>query len=77
MKFENIASNAQNHFTLMYKMRWSKNIMEEQDAPEQIILGLMDMHLCPLLNLAICLETRGHNMGNSDFLYDRTESGQQ
>ena len=28
MKFENISNNVQKHFTLMCKMRWSKNITE-------------------------------------------------
>ena len=34
MKFENITSYTQNHFTLMCTMRRSKNITEECNAPE-------------------------------------------
>ena len=45
IKFENITNNVQNHFTLMCKMRWSNNITEECNAPEEIILGLMDMQI--------------------------------
>ena len=37
--------------------------MKQCAAPEQIILGPMDMYLCPLLNLV------SHNMGHLDFLW--------
>ena len=42
LEFENISSNAQNNFTLLCRMCWSKNIFEEHEAPEQVILGSMD-----------------------------------
>ena len=61
----------------MCKVRWSKNITQERDTPEQIILGSIDIHLCPLLNLVINLETRGQNMGHLDFLYGRLDSEHQ
>ena len=64
MRFENIKSNVQNYFTSMCKMRWSKNITEERNAPEQIILGSMDMHLFPVLNLVIYFKIRGQNTGH-------------
>ena len=77
LKFENISGNAQNNFTLLCKMRWSKNITEEREAPEQVILGSMDKRLCPLLNLAVFIETKGHNLGHTHFLFDKPTSGHQ
>jgi hypothetical protein len=59
LKFENIQVG-ENNFTLICKMRWSKNITEERDAPEQIILGSMDFRICPFdtriraLHLYLC-----------------------
>eukprot|EP00644_Phytophthora_capsici_P010217 jgi/Phyca11/9792/fgenesh1_pm.PHYCAscaffold_41_\ len=43
--------------SVLRQIRWSKNISEERDAPEQIVFGSMDSRLCPLLNLAIHIET--------------------
>ena len=57
LKFENISINVQHPHTLLCQMRWSKNISDERDAPEQIIVGSMDPRVCPLLNLAIYLES--------------------
>ena len=76
-KFENISGNTQNNFTLLCKMRWSKNITEECEAPEQVILGSMDKRLCPLLNLAVFIETKGHTLGHTRFLFGKPNSGHQ
>lgn len=38
------------------RLRWSKNVQEERDAPWQILLGSMDPMFCVLLNVAIWLE---------------------
>ena len=54
-----------------------KKITEEHNTLEQIIIDSMDMHMCPLLNLIIYLETRGHNMGHLDFLYGRSDCSHQ
>ena len=43
-------------FALSSKIKWSKNMMEEREVPEQVILGSMDPLVCPLLNLAVYLE---------------------
>ena len=43
-------------FTLLCKMCWSKNVQEERDAPDQILLGAMDRQYCILLGLGIFLE---------------------
>ena len=37
-------------------MCWSKNILEEQSAPTQIILGARDPNFCTILALSIHLE---------------------
>ena len=37
-------------------MNWSKNVVEERDAPRQILFGSMDTLFCVLLTLAIFLE---------------------
>jgi hypothetical protein len=36
-------------FGLLYQLCWSKNVREEQDTPNQILLGAMDPHYCILL----------------------------
>lgn len=43
-------------FALMAQLRWSKNVEEERDAPDQILLGAMDPNYCLLLALALYLE---------------------
>ena len=42
--------------TLNVKMTRSKNIWEEREAPTQILFGVMDPIVCPLLNIAMWLE---------------------
>jgi hypothetical protein len=44
-------------FALLAKMCWSKNVREERDAPDQIVLGAMDFRYCILLALGVYLET--------------------
>jgi len=44
-------------FALMTKVRWSKNISEERNCPDQILLGAMDDTYCVLIMLAIYLES--------------------
>ena len=53
----NLLPNANNDFTLKAKLSWSKNVQEERDAPEQVIIGSMDPSFCCLIGLAIWLET--------------------
>jgi hypothetical protein len=38
------------------KLNWSKNVLEERDAPWQTILGSIDPAFCVLLNLTLWLE---------------------
>ena len=53
---EDITRNNEFPFALKSKMRWSKNVLEERDAPDQIILGAMDPSFCPLLGIAMHIE---------------------
>ena len=41
---------------LTVKMRWSKNVLEEQDCPKQLLTGVMDEKYCVVLALALFLE---------------------
>jgi hypothetical protein len=59
-------------------MRWSKNITEERDAPEQIILGSIDPRICPLLNLATFLEVSGRDAAavyRSEYVFGNATDG--
>jgi hypothetical protein len=52
-------------FALNVRLCWSKNVCDERDAPEQIMLGAMDPRYCILLAFGIFLEFwiasgRGH-----------------
>ena len=42
-------------FALQARMCWSKNVREERDAPDQIVMGCMDVRYCVLLALGIYL----------------------
>jgi len=56
VKRENLTHCFQFSFALTIQIRWSKKIRDEQDAPQQIILGAMDACYCVLLALATFLE---------------------
>lgn len=57
-------------FCLEVRVFWSKNVLEERDCPNQIILGSMDSTYCLLLSLSIYLETWMRGAGqNSVFLF--------
>jgi len=45
-------------FALQTKVSWSKNVREERDCPDQLLLGAMDTDFCVLLALACFLESR-------------------
>lgn len=55
-------------------MRWSKNIHEERDAPEQIIIDSLDPKMCVLLNLAVHIESTSSVM-SSEFVYGNPKDG--
>mmetsp|Transcript_36970 Transcript_36970/g.89819 ORF Transcript_36970/g.89819 Transcript_36970/m.89819 type:complete len:692 (-) Transcript_36970:70-2145(-) len=56
-------------FTLKTKVFWSKNINEERQCPDQILLGSMDDDTCILLNLSIYLESYLEQSPNAVFLF--------
>jgi hypothetical protein len=48
---ESLTTNPDKDFTLWAKLRWSKNVHEECDAPNQIVIGAMDPMFCVLVGL--------------------------
>ena len=44
-------------FALETRVYWSKNVSEERDCPDQILLGCFDVNYCILLALGVYLET--------------------
>jgi len=60
-KMEDLTPCVEYPFCLQSKMCWSKNVLDERDAPNQILLGAADPNFCVLLALAIHLE---HQLGN-------------
>jgi len=71
LNFSCLTTNIQFPFSLYSRLRWSKNIQEEQDVPEQIVVSSNDYKMDPLLNLAIYLEAYGReqSISSSDSLY--------
>jgi hypothetical protein len=54
---ENLTSNQDFDFTTTkYKLNRSKNVHEERDAPNQVLIGAMDPLYYVLLGLAVFLE---------------------
>ena len=45
-------------YVLLSRMKWSKNVLEEKDAPDQLVFGSMDSKFCPIFGLAIHLDHR-------------------
>ena len=45
-------------YVLLSRMKWSKNVLEERDTPDQVVFGSMDSNFCSILGLAIHLEHR-------------------
>ena len=58
-------------YILQSKMGWSKNVVEECDAPDQVLVGAMDPSYCVLLALGVHLE---HSIMNGH-LNNVTEDG--
>ena len=51
------------NFSILAKLCWSKNVSEERDAPDQILIGAMNTCYCVILALSTWLEfwiERGH-----------------
>ena len=53
---ENVATHPRFPFCLRTRLKWSKNVREERDAPWQIVVGCQDSDFCVLINLSLWLE---------------------
>jgi len=62
------------NFALSTRVRWSKNISEERNCPNQIILGSMDNNFCILIQLAIYLESFLYQYLNAHYLFTEDTS---
>ena len=61
-----LATHDVHPFALKARMCWSKNVMEERQAPSQIILGSHDPDFCTLLNVGLYLEEMYPTEVNAD-----------
>eukprot|EP00957_Ditylum_brightwellii_P162640 12384492-Ditylum_brightwellii.AAC.1 len=71
-KMEDLTASVDYPFTLQSKMCWSKNVLEERDAPEQVIFGANNPNFCAILGLAIHLE---HGLKDGSVLGDDDHAG--
>ena len=75
LQIRNLFHSIQFAHVLMAQLRWSKNITEEREAPQQFIVGAMEERICPLLSLAVYAEILGFSMSDrqqarsDDFLF--------
>lgn len=73
---EDLKPNPEFDFALLSRMGWSKNVLEERDAPDQIILGSFNSEFCCMLGLAIYLEwwkEVGHGDANKYLFGDKDD----
>ena len=61
MKFCNLTPNIEFPFSIKSKLRWSKNIREEREVPEQIVVSSNDSLIDLLLNLGVYIESYGQD----------------
>lgn len=68
---EDLKGHKEFDFALSCRMCWSKNVHEERDAPDQILLASDDPLYCVLLWLSIHLETNLENgvLQNDQFVF--------
>ena len=62
--------------SLVARIRWSKNVMEERHSPKQMIFASMDTRYCVLLSLGIYLEEWcqvGDGLGNP-YVFGRSDN---
>ena len=58
------------NYGVIARLCWSKNVLDERDAPDQILFGAMDTRYCALCSLGLWLEY--HFMKNpedNEFLF--------
>ena len=73
---ENIAVHPRFPFCLRTRLKWSKNVREERDAPWQIMVGCQDSDFCVLTNLSLWLEvffTEYTHAPNTPYLFGFSE----
>jgi hypothetical protein len=79
LKIDQISTNPSHAGTGNTKIEWSKNITEERDAAEKIILASNDPKLYALLALGVYVETLGRfdalHITNADPLFGDSENG--
>jgi len=56
LRLQGLAANDEFDFTLLARVRWSKNVTVINQAPNQILLGAMNRKYCVLLSLALYFE---------------------
>jgi hypothetical protein len=62
-------------FALLVRLRWTKNCLEERDAPDQFLLGAMDSDFCVLIALGIYFQyvLEFTNAVHSDYFFCNSE----
>ena len=55
LKKQDLKRNLQYPSSILCQMCWSKNVLEERDAPDQLLLGAANQKYCILLALAVYL----------------------
>ena len=55
-KCEDLIANMEFPYTPKSTMRWSINVLEEKESPDQIIVGSMDSNFYVILALALHLD---------------------
>ena len=55
-QLENLKAHDQFDFTLKTKLNWSKNVLEERDAPWQVVIASMNPIYCVHVSLGVWLE---------------------
>lgn len=72
LRHDSIKCNHQHpDYSVLARLCWSKNVHEERDAPDQILMGAMDPSYCVILGLATWLEYAigcGH-FANTEFAF--------
>jgi hypothetical protein len=75
VRIADIRVHPHHDFALTVRLRWTKNCMEERDAPDQIMLGAHDSDFCVIVALGIYLQyvLEFTNAANSEYLFCDTE----
>jgi len=54
-RYQDLTPSLEHPFAIKSKMCWSKNVLEERDAPDQMLMGAKDPTFCVLLALGLHL----------------------